>query len=423
MTPERLRRRLRGDLDNIVAKALKKEPRERYASVTAFADDLRRYLANQPVSARPDSFAYRATKFVQRNRLPVALSSLAAAATLAGLAGTILQWRHAAEQRDFALRQVARVEAVNDLTGFLLYNAAPSGKPFTAPELLARGEKIVERETSNASRSDLLVAIGRDYSTLDAQADGQRVLARAYALSRSDPDPAVRTRAACAWARALAYQGEREESERIYAEALAALPDQAEYRYDRIDCLLLATDAALTLGENDVGVQRADGGEAAPSRPAVCVAGAGAEGVAGNGGGVPRRGPFQESRRRVRRCRTQAGGAGPRRHAAGGDAAQQLGDCAGADGPAVSRRRAAAQGDRHQPHRRCRKRRVADAAHQLCACPERSRSQRRGGPLRRSRFGRGARIGRRGHHQHVVDPAGVDPPSPRRPGRRRAGAR
>ena len=257
-TPERLRRRLRGDVDNIVAKALKKEPRERYASVTAFADDLRRCLANQPVSARPDSFAYRATKFVQRNRLPVALSSLAAVATLAGLAGTILQWRHAAEQRDFALRQVARVEAVNDLTGFLLYNAAPSGKPFTAPELLARGERIVDRETSNASRSDLLVAIGRDYSTLDAQADGRRVLARAYALSRSDPDPAVRARAACAWASALAYQGKREESNRIYAEALAALSDQAGYRYDRIDCLLLAADAALMLGEAEVGVQRAE---------------------------------------------------------------------------------------------------------------------------------------------------------------------
>ena len=257
-TPERLRRRLRGDLDNIVAKALKKEPLERYASVTAFAEDLRRYLASQPVSARPDSFVYRATKFIERNRLPVALSSLAAVATLVGLAGTILQWRHAAEQRDFALRQVARVEAVNDLTGFLLYNAAPSGKPVTAPELLARGEKIVERETSNASRSDLLVAIGRDYSRLDAQADGRRVLARAYALSRNDPDPAVRARAACAWASALAYQGKREESNRIYAEALAVLPDQAEHRYDRIDCLLLAADAARMLGEADVGAQRAE---------------------------------------------------------------------------------------------------------------------------------------------------------------------
>jgi len=67
-TPERLRRILRGDLDNVVAKALKKEPQQRYASVTALADDLRRYLAHEPVSARPDTLAYRAAKFVRRHR-------------------------------------------------------------------------------------------------------------------------------------------------------------------------------------------------------------------------------------------------------------------------------------------------------------------------------------------------------------------
>ena len=257
-TPDRLRRRLRGDLDNIVAKALRKEPLERYASATAFADDLRRYLANEPVSARPASFGYRAAKFVRRNRIPVALSALAVVATLAGLAGTITQWRHAAAQRDFALRQVSRVEAVNDLTGFVLYNAAPSGKPFTAPDLLARAEQIVERETSSASRTDMLVAIGRDYESLDARASSRRVLAKAYALSRNEPDPATRTRAACAWASALADQGKRDESARIFADALAGLPDRVEYRFDRVNCLLLASNAALALGEADVGVQRAE---------------------------------------------------------------------------------------------------------------------------------------------------------------------
>src|SRR6266851_2702234 len=59
----KLRRALRGDLDTIVAKALKKNPAERYLSVTAFADDLRRYLGHQPISARPDTLAYRAKKF------------------------------------------------------------------------------------------------------------------------------------------------------------------------------------------------------------------------------------------------------------------------------------------------------------------------------------------------------------------------
>lgn len=257
-TPERLRRRLRGDLDNIVAKALEKEPRERYASATAFADDVRRHLANQPVSARPDSFAYRAAKFVRRNRIPVALSSLAIVATLAGLIGTITQARHAAQQRDFALRQLSRVEAVSDLDRFLLYDAAPSGKAFTASDLLARAEHIVGQAAPGTTRTDTLVAIGRNYASLDEDANARRLLFRAYELSRSERDPSTRARAACAWGNALAGQGDRAQSGRVIAEGLAGLPDRPEYLFDRIDCLLLASDAALALGDAAAGVRYAE---------------------------------------------------------------------------------------------------------------------------------------------------------------------
>src|SRR6516162_4458419 len=86
VAPEtKLKRVLRGDLDTIVAKALKKNPAERYASVTAFADDLRRYLGHQPISARPDTLAYRARKFVRRHRAPVAVVALVIAGLSAGL--------------------------------------------------------------------------------------------------------------------------------------------------------------------------------------------------------------------------------------------------------------------------------------------------------------------------------------------------
>jgi eukaryotic-like serine/threonine-protein kinase len=67
-TPARLARRLRGDLDNIVAKALKKEPGERYATAAALAEDIRRHLGHEPVEARGDSAAYRIGKFIRRNR-------------------------------------------------------------------------------------------------------------------------------------------------------------------------------------------------------------------------------------------------------------------------------------------------------------------------------------------------------------------
>ncbi|PWT81309.1 MAG: hypothetical protein C5B58_10030 [Acidobacteria bacterium] len=94
-TPDKLRRLLLGDLDTIIAKALKKNPAERYASVTAMSDDLQRYLKHEPIAARPDAMAYRVAKFVRRNRTAVALTALAITAAVAGLIGTTIEARTA----------------------------------------------------------------------------------------------------------------------------------------------------------------------------------------------------------------------------------------------------------------------------------------------------------------------------------------
>ena len=101
-TSEKLRRLFRGDLDTIVNKALKKDPQERYASVTALADDLRRFLRHEMISARPDTMAYRARKFVRRNRTTVVLATLALIAAIGGVAGTLIQAQTARTQRDLA---------------------------------------------------------------------------------------------------------------------------------------------------------------------------------------------------------------------------------------------------------------------------------------------------------------------------------
>ncbi|HEX5438947.1 MAG TPA: protein kinase [Gemmatimonadaceae bacterium] len=84
-----LRRRLRGDLDTIVLKALRKEPARRYQSVDALADDIRRHLEGRPVRARPDSFGYRAGKYVRRNRVAVGAALAAGAAALLLVAGFV----------------------------------------------------------------------------------------------------------------------------------------------------------------------------------------------------------------------------------------------------------------------------------------------------------------------------------------------
>ncbi|MGB2603586.1 MAG: serine/threonine-protein kinase, partial [Candidatus Sulfotelmatobacter sp.] len=105
-TFEKLSRQLRGDLDTILAKALKKAPAERYASVTALADDLQRYLNHEPISARPDSIACRVRKFVYRNRVVVTLATVAFAAILAG-SGIAIYQAKIAERRFQDVRKLA----------------------------------------------------------------------------------------------------------------------------------------------------------------------------------------------------------------------------------------------------------------------------------------------------------------------------
>jgi serine/threonine protein kinase len=108
--PDKLGRMLHGDLDTIVGKALKKSSFERYGSVTALADDLSRYLNNEPISARPDSFWYRARKFGLRNRLPVLLGASALILVIASLSTGLYvanRQRRIAEQRFAEVRQLA----------------------------------------------------------------------------------------------------------------------------------------------------------------------------------------------------------------------------------------------------------------------------------------------------------------------------
>ena len=102
-----LRQRLKGDLDNILLKALAKDVDTRYVSVDALADDVRAYLGGFPVSAQPPRGAYLLRKFVQRNRWPVGAATAAVLALVGGLAGTVWQ-AHRAEQRLAQLRDVTR---------------------------------------------------------------------------------------------------------------------------------------------------------------------------------------------------------------------------------------------------------------------------------------------------------------------------
>jgi serine/threonine protein kinase len=261
-TQEKLRGQLRGDLDTIVGKALKKEPGQRYASVTAFADDISRYLRHEPITARPDTFAYRSAKFIRRNRVPVALSALAMLAILGGLIGTWVQAASARQQRDFAFQQLQRNQEHDKFLDFLLSDASPSGKPLSADELLTRAERIVQKQQSgNADRrADLMIWIGADYSTRDRNIDARRVLQAAYQLTRQSHDSSLRGRAACELANIFASDEEVDRAEALYQEGIRELAWDPRFALDYSSCLRTGAEVARARGDTTAGIQRARAG-------------------------------------------------------------------------------------------------------------------------------------------------------------------
>jgi serine/threonine protein kinase/tetratricopeptide (TPR) repeat protein len=117
------RKSLKGDLDNIVLKAIRKEPERRYASVEQFSDDIRRHIEGLPVSARADTFGYRATKFIQRHRVGVAAAALIFLSVVVGIVTTITQARRAEAQR---ARAEKRFQDVRKLAHSFLFEISPA---------------------------------------------------------------------------------------------------------------------------------------------------------------------------------------------------------------------------------------------------------------------------------------------------------
>ncbi|MBX7173270.1 MAG: protein kinase [Pyrinomonadaceae bacterium] len=119
---------LKGDLDNIILKALKKEPERRYLSAEQFSEDIRRYLEGLPVKARPDTFGYRTSKFIKRNKLGVSAGILILLSLIGGIIGTSYQASVAQRERN---RAEQRFEDLRQLSNNLIfkYNDAISNLP------------------------------------------------------------------------------------------------------------------------------------------------------------------------------------------------------------------------------------------------------------------------------------------------------
>ena len=155
-TPERLRRQLRGDLDAIVLKGLRKQPSQRYTTAEAFAEDLRRYLAGQPVVAQAESTWYRSKKFLSRHRWGVASAAAVVLALTVGL-GAALWQAHIARRES---RTATAMEKF--LEDIFRANSAYQDDPVkarqtTARELLDIGAAKVDKELQDAPEAKIRI--------------------------------------------------------------------------------------------------------------------------------------------------------------------------------------------------------------------------------------------------------------------------
>jgi eukaryotic-like serine/threonine-protein kinase len=194
------RRSLEGDLDNILGKALKKAPAERYASVGAFADDLKRHLTHEPVKAHADTVTYRLTKFVRRHRGGVVSGLLIILVLFVATVTTFLQMIEANRQRDSAQFEARRAESSNEFLNLLLLSDGGTSQASLSPAgRIELGARMLELQYRDDPRfaGRMLVELSTQYRGQTLTRQAVELDARAYELGKKTADSELMALAQC----------------------------------------------------------------------------------------------------------------------------------------------------------------------------------------------------------------------------------
>ncbi len=272
-TPDKLRRQLRGDLENIVAKALKKNPVQRYGTVPALAEDIRRHLRHEPISARGESFAYRSAKFMRRHRLGMATASAFTVAVLAGVGGVVWQAHLARAQAREAELQTRRAESVKEFMINVFKAADPENSQnasMSAREVLDQGVRQMQSQldTEPALQADLYDTLSQTYLNLGV-GDRAAELARTALAARRKLYAAGDTRIA----ESLLNLGEALIDVSKFKDAHAALSEAMEIMRAAGDRdSLLAAQINSAFADADDGLSKRDEAIVAQRRAyAICL--------------------------------------------------------------------------------------------------------------------------------------------------------
>jgi tetratricopeptide (TPR) repeat protein len=192
------RKVLRGDLDAIVSKALRKLPHERYATAAALADDLKRYLGNEPVAARANLLGYRMRKFVRRYRGAVIGTSAAILALIAAAGFALFQMREAQIQRDLSQAQAKRAEVQAEFVTLMM--STVGDKPATAEQLLDAGRQLLDKHYGNDPRfrATAMLNLAARYTDLGLTTKAHAVMENADSLAHQLNDPMLIAGSQCA---------------------------------------------------------------------------------------------------------------------------------------------------------------------------------------------------------------------------------
>ena len=246
---KKIKQALGGDLDTIVLKTMKKNVADRYVTVDAVSQELRRYLEGAPVLARADSYAYRARKFVTRNRLPVAAASIAGLGLILGAAMTLWQAHMAREQAVVAQRESTKAKAVQE---FLLdiFRANTDQQPdpvkarqTTARELLDAGAARVATSLKDApeAKDEILDTLSDMYHQMGLAAEAGAMRRQRVDMLKEAFGPRDRrvADALLSYASDIANTEERGRVPAVLSEAKAVLDSTNDFSSETRGALLL----------------------------------------------------------------------------------------------------------------------------------------------------------------------------------------
>ncbi|MEP6472799.1 MAG: serine/threonine-protein kinase, partial [Gemmatimonadota bacterium] len=250
-SPDRLRRWYTGDLDNILSKALRKNPSDRYPTVTAFGDDLSRYLGHEPVLARPDAWTYRAAKFIRRHRGSVSSAVLVAILLVAAAVLTTLQARQARKQRDVAVLQLKRSRAIAAVERVLAGDSrGADGRQLSPAERIGLATTVLERQFKQEPWlvAEVMADLASPFYESGDRLTERSILLKAQEVARASGSDMQVALASCHRVHSFAYDNLLDSAHADLAEAKAAMARTRDLPAE-VDALCLDAEASLLMEE------------------------------------------------------------------------------------------------------------------------------------------------------------------------------